>query len=82
MHTVFMSPVVYQFDGIKVRIHKGDHNPPHVHVEGKGHEARFDLRTLELISNDGFSRADIVRVRSELEVRALSLREIWDAYNE
>jgi hypothetical protein len=77
-----MSPTVYEFDGIKIKIHAKEHNPPHVHVEGKGCEARFDLKTLELMSNDGFSRSDISRIRKEIENRALSLLEIWEAYND
>lgn len=76
-----MSPTVYEFDGIKIKIHAKEHNPPHVHVEGKGCEARFHLKTLELMSNDGFSRSDINRIRKELQNRALSLLEIWEAYN-
>ncbi len=77
-----MSPTVFEFDGVKVRIHKKDHNPPHVHVEGKGYEARFDLRTMELLGNTGFSRGDIARIRAELEARALKLMEVWNAFNE
>jgi hypothetical protein len=76
-----MSPTVYEFDGIKIRIHAGDHNPPHVHVEGKGYEARFELKTMTLISNSGFSRSDISLIREQIEMRAVTLLEIWEALN-
>jgi hypothetical protein len=82
MYAICMSPTVYQFDGIKIKIHANDHNPPHVHVEGKGCEARFDLRTLELISNDGFSSADIDLIKKEIQARAIKLMEIWNAYQD
>lgn len=75
-----MSPTVYEFAGLKVKIHARDHNPPHVHVVGKGCEARFRLEDLELLSNDGFSRADIRKIVEALKGRALSLQEIWDEY--
>lgn len=77
-----MSPTFYEFDGIKIKIHARDHAPPHVHVEGKGHEARFDLKSLKLLSNTGFSRSDIERILKEIQIRALKLIEIWEAYNE
>ncbi len=77
-----MSPTFYEFDGIKIKVHARDHSPPHIHVEGKGHEARFDLRTLELMSNSGFSRADIKRILDEIQIRAVKLLELWEAYNE
>ena len=76
-----MSPTIYEFDGIKVKIHARDHNPPHVHVEGKGCEARFNLKTLELLTNTGFSRSDIERIQKEIRIRVVSLLEIWEAYN-
>lgn len=76
-----MSPTVYEFDGIKIKIHARDHNPPHVHVEGKGCEARFDLKTLTLVSNNGFSKADILRIQAEIQNRTLSLLEIWENLN-
>ena len=76
-----MCPTIYEFDGIKVKIHAQDHNPPHVHVEGKGCEARFNLKTLELLTNTGFSRSDIKRIQKEIRIRAVSLLEIWETYN-
>jgi Domain of unknown function (DUF4160) len=55
---------------------------PHVHVLGKGFEARFDLNTLELLTNTGFSRADIKKIRDHLQVRLISLKEMWNEYNQ
>jgi hypothetical protein len=77
-----MSPTVFSFDKIKVRIHAGDHNPPHVHVEGKGCSAVFELGTLELLENDGFSRSDIEKIRRQLSARALTLEEVWEKLND
>jgi hypothetical protein len=75
-----MSPTVFQFSGIKIRIHLKDHNPPHVHVEGKGSVAVFLLETLEILHNDGFSRADVARIELELWKRHEDLKRSWDEY--
>jgi hypothetical protein len=77
-----VSPTVYTFNALKVKIHSDDHNPPHVHVEGKGCVARFDLRDLSLMSNTGFHRSDIARIRRELRTRVITLMEIWNDLNE
>lgn len=73
-----MSPTVLEFDGIKVKIYVRDHNPPHVHVIGKGHEAIFEVPSLDLISNSGFSRADIVRILNQIGPRVIYLWEYWN----
>lgn len=77
-----MSVTVYRFAGITVKIHGDDHNPPHIHAIGKGFEARFEIKTLKLMTNTGFSRADIRRIRTELKKRVISAMEIWNDLNE
>lgn len=42
-------PELCRFYGIIIRMYFLDHNPPHFHAEYQGHEAEFDIRTLELL---------------------------------
>lgn len=42
-------PIISTFFGIVIRIYFSDHNPPHLHAEYQEHEARFDIRTGEMV---------------------------------
>ncbi len=41
-------PELCRFYGIIIRMYFLDHNPPHFHAEYQGHEAEFDIRTMDL----------------------------------
>lgn len=43
-------PEISRFYGIVIRMFFDDHNPPHIHVEYSGHDARIDINTLAVIS--------------------------------
>ncbi|MFQ5739842.1 MAG: DUF4160 domain-containing protein [Acidobacteriota bacterium] len=43
-------PEISRFYGIVIRLYFADHNPPHLHAEYSGHEARIDINTLAVIS--------------------------------
>lgn len=36
-------PIIATFYGLLVRMHHGDHGPPHVHAEYQGHRAMISL---------------------------------------
>ena len=57
-----MSPTVYEAKNLKFKVHFKDHNPPHVHVEGRGVEAVFSLKTFECLENNGFSARAIGQI--------------------
>lgn len=75
-------PVVFETPRFKISIHFRDHNPPHVHAVGAGREARFQITDLELMSNTGFSKKDIKRIREYLKSRQSRLMEVWNEYRE
>lgn len=39
-------PEISRFYGIVIRMYFGDHNPPHIHAEYAGQEARIDINSL------------------------------------
>lgn len=59
-------PTVLTIFGLRVVIYPNDHRPAHVHVQGKGCEAVFNLHCPdgppELRENYGFSRTEVVRI--------------------
>lgn len=53
-------PELCRFYGIIIRMYFMDHNPPHFHAEYQGHEAEFDIRTLELLVGKLPNRAHVL----------------------
>lgn len=68
--------------GLKVQIYFKDHNPPHVHVIGRGAEARFYLDTLECYYVRGFNEWETNRMKKKLREQKSRLLEAWNEYQE
>ena len=73
---------VFESKSLKFKIHADDHNPPHVHVIGKGCEAIFDLRTLELMFDTDFHPSDVKHIKKVLTQIQGQLMEVWNEYQE
>ena len=43
-----MSPLISEFDGLKVRMNELDHEPTHVHVKYQGRDVFVDLVKMEI----------------------------------
>lgn len=65
---------------LKFKIYFRDHNPPHVHVEGPGAEAIFELRTCACIESHGFSKQALSQIQKEVINRQSELMEAWNDY--
>ncbi len=50
-------PEISRFYGIVIRMYFGDHNPPHIHAEYAGREARIDINTLAVFGGELTPRA-------------------------
>ena len=78
-----MSPVVFIFESLKFKINANDHNPPHVHVEGRGTSVRINLLTLDFMDDQtDFSQGTLDRIMSEVIKRKCELLEEWEKYHE
>ena len=77
---MIMSPTVYVVKNLKFKIHFRDHNPPHIHVQGKGAEAVFLLNSGECIENKGFSAKTINQLGNLVREKTKIFLEAWDEY--
>jgi hypothetical protein len=76
-------PTLLVVSGLRVVIYANDHRPAHVHVQGKGCEAVFNLHCPdgppELRENYGFSRKDLGKMSAALMGELAQLCAKWRA---
>ena len=74
-------PTVLTIFGLRVVIYPNDHRPAHVHVQGNGCEAVFNLRCPdgppELRENYGFSQKDVGKIGGALVANMATLCTAW-----
>lgn len=80
MYIIFMSPTVHEAKSLKFKIYFRDHNPPHVHVEGRGAEAVFELSSCKCIENNGFSLQAINKIEKLIREKKERFLEAWNDY--
>lgn len=75
-------PIISTFFGIVIRIYFSDHNPPHLHAEYQEHEARFDIRTGEMVEGR-LPRTQKNQVARWIAANQAALADNWErAYND
>jgi hypothetical protein len=74
-------PTILMIFGLRVVVYPNDHRTAHVHVQGNGYEAVFNLGCLhgpvELRENYGFSRKELTRIAGALHDHLVSLCNAW-----
>lgn len=76
-----MLPTVLRIKGYRIFFYSNEGTePPHIHVEKAGHQAKFWLEPIELASNDGFSRREIRELILIIESNRESFIEKWNEY--
>jgi Domain of unknown function (DUF4160) len=74
-------PTVLRNGPYRFFFYAGDGNePPHVHVERDDYEAKFWLDPVLLERSKGFSRKEINRIRSLVELHREQLVESWNEF--
>lgn len=75
-------PTVLRLGGLRVVIYLNDHQPAHVHVIGRGHEAIFELNgrsgTVTIRENYGFTRREIADIERALIQSLAGLSAEWE----
>lgn len=75
-------PTVLTIFGLRVVIYPNDHRPAHVHVQGHGCEAVFNLHCQsgppELRENYGFSQNELGKIAGELAKNLARLCTQWE----
>jgi hypothetical protein len=74
-------PTIFVIFGLRVVIYPNDHRPAHVHVEGGGKEAVFNLHCPdgppELRENYGFSQKELSKIATALSENLTVLCTKW-----
>ena len=71
-------PTLLIKSGFRFHFFSGDWNePPHVHIDGKGTQAKVWLRDLEIAKRGGFSEPDIRRMMRIVEEHQGQFLEAW-----
>ena len=74
-------PTILVVFGLRVVVYPNDHRPAHVHVQGNGCEAVFNLACpqgpAELRENYGFSQKELSRISDALQDHLASLCNAW-----
>ena len=75
-------PTVLVIFGLRVVIYPNDHRPAHVHIQGRGCEAVFNLNCpdgpTELRENYGFSQRELGKIVDELVANRVMLCTEWE----
>jgi hypothetical protein len=69
-------PEISRFLGVVIYMYYNDHGPPHVHARYGNFEARFDIRTSEILSGDIPLRAR-QHVLEWIELHRRELTSLW-----
>ena len=74
-------PTILTIFGLRVVIYPNDHRPAHVHVQGNGCEAVFNLHCQngppELRENYGFSQKELGKIVGGLVANLTALCAAW-----
>ncbi len=77
-------PVVFRSQGFRFFFYsnEGDpREPPHIHVEQGGKEAKFWIRTdIRLAYNDGFDARALRRLLSVIEANRERIEQAWNEF--
>ena len=73
-------PTIHREGGFRFHFYGQDHPPPHIHAEGNGHEARFLLKPVRLLSHDGFNARDLAKIERIVHMRQTYLEDRWHGH--
>ena len=70
-------PTIFELRSFRIVIETRDHVPAHVHCKGPGCNARIEIRTRAVMSNDGVSAKDLKRLKELIEKYEDVLMNEW-----
>lgn len=73
-------PTVFNFFGFRFLFYSDDLTPVHVHVIKDGHEAKYNVKPIELVFNHGFKKHELKMIESVIEENEDVIAERWAAY--
>ena len=75
-------PTIFIFFGFRFMFYSNDHEPIHVHVLKDEHEAKYDVMSMEMISNFGFKKQELALIESVIEENKEIIIERWKSHFE
>jgi len=74
-------PTVLRKYGFRFHFYSADrYEPPHIHVDGNGGEAKVWLADLNVAEAGGFSQRDLARILEVVEEHRQQMLEAWNDY--
>ena len=71
-------PTVLYKNGFRFYFYSLEHEPIHVHIEGKGGYAKYDLENMKLISNNGIKSNDLSKAINIAESEKGRITAEWN----
>lgn len=74
-------PTVLREAGYRFHFFSADgHEPPHVHVDGRGRKAKVWLQEVRIAKNGGFSEVELRHIMQIVSKNRDSLLEAWNDF--
>jgi hypothetical protein len=74
-------PTVLRKYGFRFHFYSGDqYEPPHIHVDGNGGEAKIWLTEIRVAQAGGFSQTELRRILGVIEENRTMMLEAWNDY--
>ncbi len=73
-------PELFRLFGIRFFFFSNEHLPIHVHIENGDGDAKFAIKPVRLISNNGIKNKDIKLAESIIEENEELIEKRWNEY--
>jgi hypothetical protein len=73
-------PELFRFFGIRFFFFSNEHLPIHIHIENADGDAKFKIKPITLITNNGIKNKDIKLAESIIEENEDLIEKRWNEY--
>jgi len=73
-------PTLFRAFGLRFFFYSNEHTPIHIHVKNADGEAKFNVETMEWISNRGLKNKDLKLAESLIEENKDLIINAWNNY--
>jgi hypothetical protein len=73
-------PELFRLFGIRFFFFSNEHLPIHVHIENRDGDAKFEIKPINLVSNNGIKNKDIKLAESIIEENEELIEKRWNEY--
>ena len=73
-------PALLKLFGLRFFFFNNDHEPPHIHVRSSDGEARFTIKPVNCIENNGLKNKDLYLVEAIIEENNDNFLSRWNEF--